>query len=196
MSAWAEVPTLTGAHVTLRPLARNDRDALVTVASTEGLWDIFYANVSQLKDADRWLDAAFQQQDVGRARLFAVCDPTGQLVGTTRYMRMSAAHRRLEIGGTFYAKAVQRTGVNTGTKSLLLTHAFEALGCQCVQIRTDFLNTRSQAAIERLGAKRDGILRGHQIVDGRLRDTVVYSIIDREWPGVKQNLAYLLGKYA
>ena len=195
MSAWGETPTLTGRHVTLRPLARTDRDALVAVASAGDLWDTFYANVSQLKDADHWFDAAFQQQAYGRARLFAVCDPAGQVVGTTRYMRMSEGHRRLELGGTFYAKAVQRTGVNTEAKLLLLTHAFNVLGCQCVQIRTDALNRRSQAAIERLGAKRDGVLRGHQIVDGRLRDSVVYSILDREWPGVRQNLHFLLARH-
>jgi RimJ/RimL family protein N-acetyltransferase len=113
-------------------------------------------------------------------------------VGTTRFMRMNPAHRRLEVGGTFYAKAVQRTGVNTETKLLLLNHAFAVLGCQCVQIRTDALNRRSQAAIERLGARKDGLLRGHQIVAGRLRDTIVYSILDREWPGVQANLRFLL----
>lgn len=196
MSAWAETPTLTGRHVTLRPLERADRDGLIAVASAGDLWDTFYANVAQLKDADHWLDAAFEQQDYGRARLFAVCDPSGRVVGTTRFMRMSEGHRRLEVGGTFYAKAVQRTGVNTEAKLLLLAHAFDVLACQCVQIRTDMLNMRSQAAIERLGAKRDGVLRGHQIVAGRLRDTVVYSILDREWPGVKQNLQFLLGRHA
>ncbi len=196
MSAWGETPTLTGGHVTLRPLERSDRDALVAVASAGDLWDTFYANVAQLKDADRWFDVAIQQQDYGRARLFAVCDPAGQVVGTTRYLRMNEGHRRLELGGTFYAKAVQRTGVNTEAKLLLLTHAFGVLGCQCVQIRTDALNRRSQAAIERLGAKQDGILRGHQIIDGRLRDSVVYSILDREWPGVRQNLHFLLARHA
>ncbi|WP_422921409.1 GNAT family N-acetyltransferase [Sphingomonas liriopis] len=195
MSGWDVTPTLTGRHVMLRPLRRDDKDALVAVAAAGDLWDTFYANVSQLKQADRWIDAAFEQQDQRRARLFAVCDPSGQVVGTTRFMRMNAGHRRLELGGTFYAKAVQRTGVNTEAKLLLLTHAFEALGCQCVQIRTDALNRRSQTAIERLGAAKDGVLRGHQIVDGRLRDSVVYSILDREWPGVKQNLHYLLARH-
>jgi RimJ/RimL family protein N-acetyltransferase len=125
-----------------------------------------------------------------------VLDVGGAVVGTTRYLRMAEAHRRLEIGGTFYATAVQRTGVNTETKLMLLGHAFDVLGCQCVQIRTDALNKRSQAAIERLGATRDGVLRGHQVMaGGRLRDTVAYSILDREWPGVRQNLQYLLAKH-
>lgn len=196
MNAWTQPVTLTGEHVTLRPLDRSDSPALVEIASSEGLWDIFYANVSQLKHPDRWFDQAFQQQDYGRALLFAVCDPAGKVIGTTRFIRMHQGHRRVELGGTFYAKAVQRTGVNTEAKLLLLTHAFDVLRCHNVQIRTDFLNKRSQAAIERLGAKRDGILRAHQIVDGRSRDTVVYSILDREWPGVRQNLQYLLAKHA
>jgi RimJ/RimL family protein N-acetyltransferase len=196
VTGWDATPTLVGRHVTLRPLARDDRDALVAVAAAGDLWDTFYANVAQLKHADRWMEAAFAQQEQRRARLFAVCDPGGAVVGTTRLMRMNAPHRRLEIGGTFYAKAVQRTGVNTEAKLLLLGHAFDALGCQCVQIRTDALNRRSQTAIERLGATRDGVLRGHQIVDGRLRDSVVYSILDREWPGVRQNLQFLLARRA
>jgi RimJ/RimL family protein N-acetyltransferase len=193
--SWSETPTLVGRHVTLRPLDRGDAPALVEVARAGDLWDTFYANVAQLKDAARWMDASFAEQAHGRARLFAVADPAGQVVGTTRLMRMNEKHRRLEIGGTFYAKAVQRTGVNTEAKLLLLSHAFDQLGCQCVQIRTDLLNKRSQTAIERLGAQRDGVLRGHQIVDGRLRDSVVYSILDREWPGVRQNLHFLLARH-
>ncbi len=191
---WGETPTLVGRHVTLRPLVADDMDALVAAASADNLWDTFYANVAMMKAPDRWLAAALREQGFGRARLFAVV-AGGTVVGTTRFMRMNAAHKRLEIGGTFYAKSVQRTGVNTEAKLMLLTHAFDALGCECVQIRTDSLNKKSQAAIERLGAKRDGVLRGHQVMaDGRLRDTVVYSILRHEWPGVRQNLAYLLAR--
>ena len=191
---WGETPTLVGRHVTLRALVADDIEALVASASAENLWDTFYANVSMMKAPDRWLAAALREQDFGRARLFAVV-AGGTVVGTTRFMRMNQANKRLEIGGTFYAKAVQRTGVNTEAKLMLLTHAFEALSCECVQIRTDSLNKNSQRAIERLGAKRDGVLRGHQVMaDGRLRDTVVYSILRHEWPGVRQNLAYLLAR--
>ena len=191
---WGETPTLVGRHVTLRPLVADDMDALVAAASADNLWDTFYANVAMMKAPDRWLAAALREPGFGRARLFAVV-AGGTVVGTTRFMRMNAAHKRLEIGGTFYAKSVQRTGVNTEAKLMLLTHAFDALGCECVQIRTDSLNKKSQAAIERLGAKRDGVLRGHQVMaDGRLRDTVVYSILRHEWPGVRQNLAYLLAR--
>jgi len=197
MSVWTETPTLTGRHVTLRPFAEADLPALVEVAREGDLWNIFFANVSMMKTPERWLAAALKERDVGRALLFTVETPGGEVVGTTRYMRIAAQHRRLEIGGTFYATRVQRTGVNTEAKRMLLAHAFEVMGCQAIQIRTDTLNTRSQTAIERLGARKDGVLRGHQVMaDGRIRDSVVYSIIDREWPGVRANLDYLLGKYA
>ena len=197
MSVWTETPTLTGRHVTLRPFAEADLPALVEVAREGDLWNIFFANVSMMKTPERWLAAALKERDVGRALIFTVETPGGEVVGTTRYMRIAAQHRRLEIGGTFYATRVQRTGVNTEAKRMLLAHAFEVMGCQAIQIRTDTLNTRSQTAIERLGAKKDGVLRGHQVMaDGRIRDSVVYSIIDREWPGVRANLDYLLGKYA
>ena len=193
MNPWRETPTLEGRHATLRPLDIADKQALVEVASTDDLWDTFYANVAQLRDADSWIAATLRERDYGRAMPFAVV-AGGAVVGTTRLMRLAEQHRRVEIGGTFYARAVQRTGVNTEAKLLLLTHAFEAMNCQCVQIRTDVLNKRSQAAIERLGAKQDGILRGHQIVAGRLRDTAVYSILDREWEGVRRNLQFLLAR--
>jgi RimJ/RimL family protein N-acetyltransferase len=197
MSVWTETPTLTGRHVTLRPFVEADLPALVEVAREGDLWNIFFASVSMMKTPERWLAAALKERDVGRALLFTVETPGGEVVGTTRYMRIAAQHRRLEIGGTFYATRVQRTGVNTEAKRMLLAHAFEVMGCQAIQIRTDTLNTRSQTAIERLGAKKDGVLRGHQVMaDGRIRDSVVYSIIDREWPGVRANLDYLLGKYA
>ena len=193
MNPWRDAPTLAGRHVTLRPLEIGDKAALVGVAAAGDLWDTFYANVAQLKDADAWFAATFADRDHGRSLPFAVQTADG-VVGTTRLMRLAERHRRVEIGGTFYARAVQRTGVNTEAKLLLLAHAFDAMKCQCVQIRTDLLTKRSQAAIERLGARRDGVLRGHQIVAGRLRDTVVYSILDREWEGVRRNLGFLLAR--
>ncbi|MBB4608464.1 GNAT family N-acetyltransferase [Sphingomonas yabuuchiae] len=197
MSVWTETPTLTGRHVTLRPFVEADLPALVEAAREGDLWNIFYANVSMMKTPERWLAAAMKERDVGRALIFTVETPGGEVVGTTRYMRIAPQHRRLEIGGTFYATRVQRTGVNTEAKRMLLAHAFEVMACQAIQIRTDALNARSQRAIERLGAKKDGVLRGHQVMaDGRIRDSVVYSIIDREWPGVRANLDYLLGKHA
>jgi RimJ/RimL family protein N-acetyltransferase len=117
----------------------------------------------------------------------------GRIVGCTRYLNIDAASRRLEIGGTWYAQQMQRTAINTECKLLLLRHAFEALDCIAVEFRTDWFNKRSQEAIERLGAKRDGVLRNHMIMsDGRIRDTVVYSVIGAEWSGVKMNLQHKL----
>lgn len=194
--SWTDPPTLVGRHVTLRPLVLADRDALAAAAGDGDLTELFFANVAQLADPDGFIAGVLKERAYGRAMPFAVETPDGKLVGMTRYMRMHAGHKRLEIGGTFYAKSVQRSGVNTEAKLLLLTHAFEVMGCNVVQIRTDWFNRRSQAAIERLGAKRDGVLRNHQVTpDGRMRDLVVYSVIASEWPGVRQNLRYLLARY-
>lgn len=195
MNPWTDQPTLVGEHVTLRPLALADREALVATVADGSLTDLFYTNVSSMTDPDAFLAAAFRERDFGRAMPFAATLPDGRLIGMTRYMRMNPQHKRVEVGGTFYAKSVQRTGVNTEAKLLLFTHAFEVMGCNAVQIRTDWFNKRSQAAIERLGAKRDGVLRNHQVMAGRIRDMVVYSIIASEWPGVKQNLRFLLSRH-
>lgn len=192
MNAWRDTPTLIGEHVALRPLVPDDRDALALAAADQT--GLFYANVTTFTDPDAAMAALFREREHGRAMPFAVATPDGRVVGLTRYMRMNQGHRRLEIGGTFYARAVQRTGLNTEAKLLLLRHAFEVMGCNVVQIRTDWFNKRSQAAIERLGAKRDGVLRHHQLMDGRLRDMVVYSIIAPEWPGVERNLRHLLAR--
>lgn len=195
MNVWRDAPTLRGRHVTLRPLTIEDRDAVVAAAADGDLTELFFTNVSGLADPDKFLAAAFRERDYGRAMPFAVEIPDGRVVGLTRLMRMHEQHRRVEIGGTFYARSVQRTGVNTEAKKLLLTHAFEVLGCNVVQIRTDWFNRNSQRAIERLGAKRDGVLRAHQMLDGRVRDLVVYSIIACEWPGVRVNLEHLLARH-
>jgi N-acetyltransferase len=192
MNPWRDTPTLTGDHVTLRPLASQDGDALAAAANDGDLTELFFANVSALTDPDAFIAAALKERDFGRAMPFAVETPDGRLVGMTRLMRMSEQHHRVEIGGTFYAKSVQRSGLNTEAKKLLLGYAFATLGCQVVQIRTDWFNRASQRAIERLGAKRDGVLRSHQLMDGRVRDLVVYSIIACEWPGVRANLDHLL----
>ncbi|NJC33206.1 RimJ/RimL family protein N-acetyltransferase [Sphingomonas jejuensis] len=192
MSAWRTPVTLGGRHVVLRPLERSDAAALAAAAADQ--LDLFYANVALMRDPEAVVDGVLSDQAAGRALPFAVTLPTGEVVGTTRLMRMNEAHRRLEMGGTFYATRVQRTGVNTEAKRLLFGHAFDTLGCVSVQLRTDHLNRRSQAAIERLGARRDGVLRGHQIVDGRRRDTIVYSVQDHEWPGVAMNLDRLLAR--
>lgn len=195
MTLWGAAPTLVGRHVTLRPLARDDRNDLVE-AFAEGLEGVFATFVPSEATIDDWYDRLEREAAAARAMPFAVLDTDGRVAGTTRFLRMNAAHRRLEIGGTVYARRVQRTGLNTEAKRLLLAHAFEAMGAVCVQLRTDFLNRRSRAAIERLGARLDGILRGHMLMEGHRRDTVVYSILDTEWPGVRRNLDAMLGEGA
>ncbi len=189
--AWRTVPTLVGRHVTLRPLDRADRADLL--AAFDGLQHVFATVVPTAATIDGWYDLLEAQHAAGRALPFTVLDADGRVAGVTRYLRMNEAHRRVEIGGTLYARRVQRTGLNTEAKRLLLTHAFDVLGCQCVQLRTNWHNRPSRAAIERLGARMDGVLRGHMVTaEGEVRDTVVYSILDHEWPQVRRNLTYLL----
>jgi RimJ/RimL family protein N-acetyltransferase len=175
-------------------MVRTDRDAIVAAASDGKLWELFYTAVPSEATIDAYLDTAAREAGYGRAMPFVVLDTAGKLVGCTRYMRMNKAARRLEIGTTFYAKSVQRSPVNSAAKLLLLTHAFDVMEASCVQLRTDHFNQASQRAIERLGAKRDGVLRNHSIVDGRVRDTVCYSIIANEWPGVRRNLEFKLSR--
>ncbi len=186
---WADIPILEGEHVTLRPMVRADGPAIVEAASDGRLWELFYTHVPSADEIETWLNTAMEQRDYRRAMPFVVIDKRdGRLVGSTRYLRMNKPALRLEIGATFYAKSVQRSPVNSECKLLLLSRAFEEMGCQCVQIRTDYFNFASQRAIERLGAKRDGILRNHAFMRGRMRDIVVYSILAHEWEGVKRNL--------
>jgi RimJ/RimL family protein N-acetyltransferase len=192
--SWPAVPTLAGRHVTLRPLLRSDREALLA-AFGDGLEHSFATTVPGDATIDAWLDTIDSEQAAERARVFAVLDAEGRVSGTTRLMRMNARHRRVEIGGTVYARRVQRTGLNTEAKRLLLAYAFETLGVLCVQLRTDWLNRQSRAAIERLGAKMDGVMRGHMILGEHRRDTVVYSILEHEWPGVRRNIDALIARY-
>lgn len=197
MNPWRDQPSLEGDTITLRPMMRADGPAIVAAASDGHLWDLFYTAVPSAETIDAYLDTAEREQAYGRAMPFVVVRKAdGRIVGATRFMRMHPGHKRLEIGTTFYAQSAQRTSVNTQAKRLLLGHAFEAMGCQCVQFRTDHFNQQSQRAIERLGAKRDGVLRGHAILDGRIRDTVVYSILATEWEGVKRNLDLRLTRSA
>ncbi len=192
---WTEQPVLEGRHVLLRPMVRSDGPAIVDAASDGKLWELFYTVVPGPESIETYLDRAEREQGWGRIMPFVVIDKaSGELVGATRYMRMNAPHRRLEIGTTFYASRAQRTPINSESKLLLLAHAFEAMDCVCVQFRTDHFNFASQRAIERLGAKRDGLIRNHQILDGRVRDTVLYSILASEWEGVKRNLLFRLGR--
>ena len=193
MNAWREAVTLSGQHVTLRPLVRSDRYAIVAALADVG--PSFATIVPDATTIDGWYDAIEQQAAAGRALPFVVLDAAGTIAGVTRFLRMNEAHRRLEIGGTVYAPRVQRTGVNTEAKRLLLLHAFDVLGCQCVQLRTNVLNRASRVAIERLGARLDGVLRGHMVTAGNeVRDSAVYSIVAHEWPQVRRNLDHLLAR--
>lgn len=190
--------TLTGQLAQLEPLAAEHLQAIQLAAADGELWQLFFTSVPPPDKTADWLKLALQMQETGMALPFIVRDlRTGKIVGTTRFCNIDSKNQRLEIGYTWYSQSVQRSGINTECKLLLLSHAFETLGCIAVEFRTDWLNKRSQAAIERLGAKRDGVLRNHMLqADGRIRDTVVYSIIQNEWPGVKANLRYFLQRGA
>lgn len=192
---WRDQPVLEGDHVILRPMRWSDGPAIVEAASDGKLWELFYTSVPGPDTIEAYLDTAEAETGYGRAMPFVVIDKhSGQIVGATRYMRMKRDAKRLEIGTTFYAQSAQRTPINSETKLLLLTHAFEVMDCLCGQLRTDGFNFASQRAIERLGAKKDGLLRNHSIVNGRVRDTVTYSILANEWEGVKRNLHMRLAR--
>lgn len=188
--------TLNGRLVTLQPLSPQHLSGLQEAASDGELWNLFFTSVPKPDHMQNWIDTAITLQKKNEALTFVVLENfSGKIVGTTRYCNIDAASRRLEIGYTWYAKRAQRTGINTECKLLLLRHAFDELKCIAVEFRTDWLNQPSQRAIERLGAKRDGVLRNHKIMpDGRIRDSVVYSILDTEWNGIEQNLIYKLEK--
>jgi RimJ/RimL family protein N-acetyltransferase len=190
MSRWIDPVTLEGKFVRLVPLEREHQDALANAAADGELWKLWYTSVPSPETMVTWMDTALALRDSAGAQPFTVIDVrTGDVLGSTRYMNVETAHRRLEIGSTWYAKRVQRTAINTEAKLLLLSHAFNTLKTIAVEFRTHFMNRQSRAAIARLGAKEDGILRNHQIGrDGIYRDTVVFSIIESEWPAVRANL--------
>lgn len=196
MARFVEPVTLSGEHAVLEPMAREHAPALAEAARDGELWRLWYTSVPVPDAIAAYVDTALDMREDKGAMPFVVRERAGgAIVGSTRMFNVEAAHRRLEIGHTWYAKRVQRTGVNTECKLLLLTHAFEALRCIAVEFRTSWFNHASQRAIERLGARRDGVLRSHMILpDGTLRDTVVYSVIAPEWPAVKRHLRYLLDR--
>jgi RimJ/RimL family protein N-acetyltransferase len=188
---------LTGRHVRLEPLAREHAAALRAAAADGELWKLWFTSVPGPETTESYIDTALQLQSEGRALPFVVRDAQGVVVGSTRFGNVEAAHRRVEIGWTWYAQRVQRTALNTEAKRLLLTHAFEAMGANVVQFCTHWFNFRSRTAIARLGAKQDGVLRNHMVMpDGGVRDTVVFSIIASEWPAVRQNLDVRLAQGA
>lgn len=185
-----EPVTLTTDRLTLRPLSLGDVPALAAAASDGSLWEKTTTTVPQADGFEAYVRTALHNQAAGTQLPFATVVNDGKrVVGSTRYMNIDAANDRLEIGTTWIARSWQRSFVNTHAKFLMLRHAFEALGCMAVEFRTHVRNDQSRAAIERLGAKQDGILRSHMIMpDGHVRDTVVYSILKAEWPEVKARL--------
>jgi RimJ/RimL family protein N-acetyltransferase len=187
---------LAGHGVRLEPLeARHERD-LDTAAADGALWDIWFTSVPAPGETQKYIEAALAGQREGRMLPFAVRNlASGAIVGSTRFHDVAAEIDRVEIGYTWYAKSVQRSHVNTGCKLLLMTHAFEGLGCKVVGFRTDKFNFASQRAIEALGARKDGLIRHFSTRrDGSARDVVMYSVLLSEWPEVKHHLTRRLAR--
>jgi RimJ/RimL family protein N-acetyltransferase len=193
--------TLTGQHVVLEPLSHAHHDGLVEAARDGELWKLWYTSVPTPEGMAAEIDRRLGLQELGSILPFAtrLLDPAtggpGRVIGMTTYMNIDAATPRVEIGSTWNAASSHGTGTNADSKLLLLRHAFETLGCPAVEFRTHWLNHQSREAIARLGAKQDGVLRSHtRGSDGQLRDTVVFSILEHEWPMVRAGLEFRLAK--
>jgi RimJ/RimL family protein N-acetyltransferase len=192
---WPEPVTLSGAHARLEPLSHDHHAGLVEAVKDGELWKLWYTAIPAPEAMKAEIERRLGLQEKGTMLPFTVLDASGTPVGMTTYMNIDVASRRLEIGSTWYRQSVQRGPLNTQCKLLLLTHAFETLDCIAVEFRTHVLNTQSRRAIERLGAKLDGILRRHLIQpNGTIRDSAVYSITAAEWPMVKSHLTWQLEK--
>jgi N-acetyltransferase len=195
MTPWLGPITLTGQHATLEPLAPEHHDALVEATRDGELWKLWYTAIPSPETMRTEISRRLDLQAKGSMLPFTTRDASGRIVGMTTYMNVDAVHRRVEIGSTWTALGAQRGPFNTECKLLLLGHAFEQLGCIAVEFRTHFFNQQSRRAIERLGARLDGVLRNHQRAgNGSLRDTCVYSITESEWPTVKTHLHWQLTK--
>jgi RimJ/RimL family protein N-acetyltransferase len=196
--AGLEPVTLTGGGVTLEPLRREHTDELAAAASDGRLWELWYTSVPTPEGMAADVDERLARQAAGDMLPFVVRrNADGAVVGATTFCNLDLAVPRLEVGYTWTAASAQRTGVNAESKLLLLTHAFETVGCLAVEFRTHWHNQQSRAAIARLGAKQDGVLRNHRrMPDGSLRDTVVFSITDAEWPAVRSGLRHRLARHA
>ena len=194
--AFVEPVNLEARGVKLIPLSLTHEEGLRAAAADGELWNIRVTSVPEPGQTRKYIEDALGMRDAGNRFAFAVTDAaTGTVLGSSSYHDILPAVKRLEIGYTWYAKRCQRTHVNTTCKLLLMTHAFETLGCNVVGWRTDNFNYASQSAIERLGARKDGVIRGHALRrDGTIRDTVMYSLRSGEWPEVKAQLLYLRDK--
>ncbi|MDD2926522.1 GNAT family protein [Rhodoferax sp.] len=195
--AFVEPVTLSARGVTLVPLALEHEDGLRAAAADGELWNLRITSVPEPDQTRAYIETALAMREAGNRFAFAVLDEaSGKVLGCTSYHDIVPAIKRVEIGWTWYARSVQRSHVNTTCKLLMMTHAFETLGCHVVGWRTDNFNFASQAAIERLGAKKDGVIRGHALRrDGTIRDTVMYSMRSGEWPEAKAQLLYLLNRH-
>ena len=194
--AFVEPVTLEGYGLRLVPLALEHEAGLRTAAADGALWTIRVTSVPEPENTRKYIEDALAMREAGNRFAFVVQDASsGKVLGCSSYHDILAAVKRVEIGYTWYAKSVQRTYVNTACKLLLMTHAFETLACHVVGWRTDNFNFASQAAIERLGAHKDGVIRGHALRrDGTIRDTVMYSLRSGEWPEVRAQLLYALNR--
>ncbi|MFH5878585.1 GNAT family N-acetyltransferase [Arthrobacter sp. NA-172] len=191
-----EPVTLDGRFVTLEPLSREHHDGLVDAARDGELWKLWYTSVPSPEGMATEIDRRLTLQEQGSMLPFATrLKADGKLIGMTTYMNIDAATPRVEIGSTWNAASAHGSGSNPDSKLLLLRHAFETVGCPAVEFRTHWLNHQSREAIARLGAKQDGVLRNHsRTLDGVLRDTVVFSILEHEWPAVRTGLEFRLAK--
>ena len=195
MTDWLAPVRLEGAHCALAPLAASHHDGLVDAVRDGELWKLWYTAIPSPQDMAAEIARRLDLQARGTMLPFTSFDAGGRIAGMTTYMNVDAVHRRVEIGSTWTAVRMQRGPFNTECKLLLLTHAFEQLGCIAVEFRTHCFNQQSRRAIERLGARLDGILRNHQRAsNGTLRDTAVYSIVEAEWPTVRTHLRWQLDK--
>jgi len=193
MTKFVQPVTLTGQHATLAPLAAEHLPGLREAAADGELFRLWYTSVPTPEGMAAEIERRLGLQAQDSMQPFTVLDADGRVAGMTTYMNIDGKNRRVEIGSTWYAKRVQRTALNTECKLMLLRHAFETLDCIAVEFRTHWMNHQSRAAIARLGAKQDGVLRNHlRMPDGSLRDTVVFSIIASEWPTVRAHLQYQL----
>ena len=192
---WISPIILNGKYVRLEPMMEDHIPGLAEIGVGQTFWDfMLYGRMESVEDMCNWVrDILSRAQNGTDLPFVAIHVASGKVAGATRYLNIMPKDRGLEIGGTWYGTEYQRTTVNTECKYLLLTHAFEKLGCIRVQLKTDLRNVRSQKAIERIGAKREGILRNHMILpSGQFRDSVFYSILDSEWPEVKKRLGELI----
>ena len=196
--AFVEPVTLRQSGLRLEPLALAHEAGLAAAAADGELWRLRVTSVPEPQDTRAYIETALRMRDEGNRFAFAVLDDaTGRVLGTTSYHDILPAVKRVEIGYTWYRQSVQRTHVNTTAKLLMMGHAFDTLGCHVVGWRTDNFNFASQRAIERLGAKKDGVIRGHALRrDGTIRDTVMYSMRSGEWPEARAQLLYFLQRHA